>query len=296
MKKVETKDEVREVVRDVRCSGGSIGVVPTMGYLHEGHMSLVRRAREETSFVILTIFVNPTQFGPGEDLERYPRDLERDLEKARKAGVDLVFAPSEEEMYGPDHAGSRSRLRIIVVKLYLVGALADLSHSDVIRVGKIGEGSYKIQFHHYDPQTRPGSGVIRSVHLFLGGGEDQVHPCLPRLFQVTFQITRITLQILPRAKLGRVHKYSEYDEGGLLPRPADQGHMALVKVAHRGNHPYAAPGATDIPDHIPEGIDNREGNDGRPIPNTHAMDPKPSLHPTLFSPHLTYSGPCPHSH
>src|SRR5660397_231272 len=104
MKKVETKDEVREVVRDVRCSGGSIGVVPTMGYLHEGHMSLVRRAREETSFVILTIFVNPTQFGPGEDLERYPRDLERDLEKARKAGVDLVFAPSEEEMYGPDHA------------------------------------------------------------------------------------------------------------------------------------------------------------------------------------------------
>lgn len=104
MRKVESKAEVREAVRDVRCSGGTIGVVPTMGYFHEGHLSLVRRAREETTFVILTIFVNPTQFGPEEDLARYPRDLEHDLARAREEGVDLVFAPSEEEMYGPEHA------------------------------------------------------------------------------------------------------------------------------------------------------------------------------------------------
>lgn len=80
---------------------GDLGLIPTMGYLHEGHLSLARRARAENRHVAATIFVNPTQFGPSEDLARYPRDLPRDLALLEAEGVELIFAPSVEEMYPP---------------------------------------------------------------------------------------------------------------------------------------------------------------------------------------------------
>jgi pantoate--beta-alanine ligase len=99
MLQVPTIAELRRHVGEARRQGKRIGFVPTMGYLHDGHLSLVKRAREMCDFVVMSIFVNPLQFGPNEDFERYPRDIERDRELARSAGVDLLFTPSVEEMY-----------------------------------------------------------------------------------------------------------------------------------------------------------------------------------------------------
>jgi pantoate--beta-alanine ligase len=97
--------ELQAILTDVRGRGaGPVGLVPTMGALHEGHLSLVRRARGECGFVVVSIFVNPTQFGPKEDFARYPRDLDRDLSLALEAGADLVFAPADTEMYLPGHS------------------------------------------------------------------------------------------------------------------------------------------------------------------------------------------------
>jgi pantoate--beta-alanine ligase len=99
---LRTKAELRSALEAARREGQSIGLVPTMGYLHEGHLSLIRAARAECDLVVMSLFVNPTQFGPSEDLDRYPRDEERDLRLAGEAGADLVFAPAVEEVYPGD--------------------------------------------------------------------------------------------------------------------------------------------------------------------------------------------------
>jgi pantoate--beta-alanine ligase len=99
MRIVRTKAELREALEPIRRDGRSIGLVPTMGYLHDGHRSLLEAANERCDVVVMSLFVNPAQFRPGEDLESYPRDEERDGAVAESAGVDFVFAPSTEEVY-----------------------------------------------------------------------------------------------------------------------------------------------------------------------------------------------------
>lgn len=102
MKIVETIQEVRENVKAWRTEGLTVGFVPTMGYLHEGHQSLIQRAAKENDRVVVSIFINPLQFGEKEDLETYPRDLEKDSAICASAGTDLIFHPTAEEMYGKD--------------------------------------------------------------------------------------------------------------------------------------------------------------------------------------------------
>jgi pantoate--beta-alanine ligase len=94
-----SKAELRESLAEPRRRGRKIGLVPTMGYFHNGHLSLMRRAREDCDIVVVSLFVNPTQFGEGEDLESYPRDEERDIELAAREGVDLLWTPTVEQMY-----------------------------------------------------------------------------------------------------------------------------------------------------------------------------------------------------
>ena len=104
MRVVRTKSELRAALQRARRDGGAIGLVPTMGSLHEGHLSLLRAARERCDVVVMSLFVNPAQFGPDEDLASYPRDEERDARLAAEAGVDLLYAPDADEVYPPGFA------------------------------------------------------------------------------------------------------------------------------------------------------------------------------------------------
>jgi pantoate--beta-alanine ligase len=143
---------MRAKAEDLRRDGRRIAVVPTMGALHEGHLALVRAARARADAVILTIFVNPTQFGPSEDLAKYPRDEAGDLDKARSAGIDLAFCPEASAMYRP---GSQTFVEVRELQKPLCGAsrpghfagvatvVAKLFHITLPHLAVFGEKDYQ---------------------------------------------------------------------------------------------------------------------------------------------------------
>lgn len=127
MRIVRTVADLRAAVRDARSRGASIGLVPTMGALHEGHLSLIRRARADHDLVVMSLFVNPTQFGPSEDLAAYPRDEARDAELASEAGTDILFAPPVDEVYP---RGFSTTVHIAGITDVLDGAHRGAAHFD----------------------------------------------------------------------------------------------------------------------------------------------------------------------
>lgn len=123
---------LREALKPARQAGKRIGLVPTMGALHEGHLSLIAEARQVCDVVVTTIFVNPTQFGPNEDLDRYPRTLKQDLEACKEAGVDFVFTPETTELYPPE--AQFLSIRIAELTDHLCGATRPGHFNGVLQI------------------------------------------------------------------------------------------------------------------------------------------------------------------
>jgi len=126
MEIIESVENMQKRADGLRSAGHTISLVPTMGFLHEGHLELMRVAKKHSDKLVMSLFVNPTQFGPSEDYDQYPRDTEGDLEKARRVGVDMVFMPSVEEMY-PE--GSQIKVHVERVTQHLCG-LSRPTHFD----------------------------------------------------------------------------------------------------------------------------------------------------------------------
>ena len=115
---IETIKGMQEKAEEIRLSGKKIGLFPTLGFLHEGHLELIRQGRKRADILVMSLFVNPTQFGPNEDFDKYPRDTEGDIIKAQDEGVDMVFLPTPEEMY-PD--GFQSSVNVNKITGFLCG-------------------------------------------------------------------------------------------------------------------------------------------------------------------------------
>lgn len=199
---IRTIDEMRSWVRHERTQGHIVGFVPTMGALHEGHMQLVSKAAELTSKVVVSIFVNPTQFGPNEDLSRYPRPIEEDLDKCRRAGVAAVFHPDADVMYGHetfiqfeldkmgDHLCGASRPGHFAGVIQVVNKLFNIVQPDVAVFGQKDYQQYRIlermveEFNHpvrmvMHPTVRADDGLaLSSRNRYLSDHDRRLAPSI----------------------------------------------------------------------------------------------------------------------
>jgi pantoate--beta-alanine ligase len=239
VKFVRAKDELRAALAFARAEGSSIGLVPTMGYLHEGHLSLLRTARSECDFVVISLFVNPTQFGPEEDLERYPRDEQRDAELAGEAGVDLIYAPAAQEVY-PDGfsttvevagvtevlCGDRSRrgpehfrgVTTVVAKLFNtvqpdVAYFGQKDAQQVVAIRRmVRDLDFPIRIEALPIVREPDGLAMSSRNAYLNPAERQQATALSRALQVVERTTR-DASLASGIEAGR----RELEEAGIEP-------------------------------------------------------------------------------
>jgi pantoate--beta-alanine ligase len=267
---VEGIAEVRHILADVRGRGARIGFVPTMGYLHEGHLSLCDVARQHADFLVLSAFVNPLQFGAGEDLDRYPRDMERDRALAAERAVDLMFAPAAAEMYpdggaavvvtapaladrlcGRFRPGHFDGVLTVVAKLFnivspdvAVFGRKDLQQAALIRA-MVRDLDFSVNV-VLGPIVREADGLaLSSRNIYLGAAERSAALSLGRSLQAAqdafaagetdpARVTAAARQLLDRESGVRV-QYVEVVDADTLDAPASAapGHAVAV-AAHVG--------------------------------------------------------------
>jgi pantoate--beta-alanine ligase len=268
VKTLRSKAELREELAAPRREERVIGLVPTMGALHEGHLSLLRAARSECDVVVMSLFVNPAQFGPGEDLARYPRDEERDLREAEAAGVDLVYAPPLPEVYpedfstavevegltevlcgdparrGPEHFRG---VTTVVAKLFntVQPGVAYFGQKDAQQAAVIRRMARDLDFPvriEVLPTVRDPDGLaLSSRNAYLGAEERERALALPRALRLAARRAReVSLEAglaAAREELAAAGIEPEYlearDSEDLRPVGALDGRPVLVAVAAR---------------------------------------------------------------
>ncbi len=265
-----TKSELRGLLADAHRHGRSIGLVPTMGALHGGHLSLLREARERCDVVVMSLFVNPAQFGPSEDLDAYPRDEARDLELAAAEGVDLVYAPSVEEVYpegfatavevaggltdvldgdqarrGPAHF--RGVTTVVAKLLNLVGpdvaflGQKDAQQAAVIR-RMVDDLDYSVEVVALPTVREPDGLALSSRNAYLDPEEREQASAINRALRAAEEAARASGELeralaAARAELERAGIEPEYlearDAADLSPVQSFNGRPVLLAVAAR---------------------------------------------------------------
>jgi pantoate--beta-alanine ligase len=269
METVTAASRIKGVARAARAAGKRVGLVPTMGALHDGHLSLLRRARADTDTVVVSVYVNPLQFGPTEDLARYPRDLERDARLCREAGADLLFAPADAEIHLPGHLTSveveemdrvlcgRSRpghfrgvCTVVAKLLMIVGPdAAYFGEKDAQQLRIIRRMARDL---HFDcaivgcPIVREPDGLaMSSRNAYLAPEERRAAPVLHRALEAGADLVRAgerdaarvvarVREVLAVEPLARVDYVEAVDDESLRPAAAIAGRVLLAAAAWFG--------------------------------------------------------------